>query len=111
MKVVGELVKPKGMTNHSKGPSLDLKEVFQTSICLIETWWYPDFRSILLMNLAPLSWPRRFSIRGDRLPILECDFLKGYVVDTNFPCPIFIFHQHDWTSIGRRASLDVSSLE
>jgi hypothetical protein len=29
------LVKPKGMTNHSKRPSLDLKVVFHTSICSI----------------------------------------------------------------------------
>jgi hypothetical protein len=32
MKVVGSFVKPKGMTNHSKIPSLDLKDVFHTSI-------------------------------------------------------------------------------
>jgi hypothetical protein len=31
MKVVGEFIKPKGMTSHSKGPSLDLKVVFHTS--------------------------------------------------------------------------------
>jgi hypothetical protein len=30
MKVVGAFVKPKGMTSHSKRPSLDLKVVFQT---------------------------------------------------------------------------------
>jgi hypothetical protein len=32
MKVVGAFVKPKGMTNHSKRPSLDLKVVFHTSV-------------------------------------------------------------------------------
>jgi hypothetical protein len=35
MNVDGALVKPKDMTNHSKNPSLDLKEVFQTSLCSI----------------------------------------------------------------------------
>ena len=30
------------------------------------TWWYLDFRSIFLKNLAPLSWSRRSSIRGIR---------------------------------------------
>ena len=64
MKVVGELVKPKGMTNHSKKPSLDLKVVFQTSVCSIGTWWWPDFRSFFLKNLAPLSWSMRSSIKG-----------------------------------------------
>jgi hypothetical protein len=32
MKVVGAIVKPKGMSNHSKRPSLDLKYVFHTSV-------------------------------------------------------------------------------
>jgi hypothetical protein len=32
MKVAGSLVKPKGMTNHSKRPCLDLKVVFHTSV-------------------------------------------------------------------------------
>jgi hypothetical protein len=39
MKVVGAFVKPKGMTNHSKRPSFDLKAVFYTSVCSIGTWW------------------------------------------------------------------------
>jgi hypothetical protein len=32
IKVVGAFVKPKGMTNHSKKPFLDLKVVFHTSV-------------------------------------------------------------------------------
>jgi hypothetical protein len=39
IKVVGAFVKPKGMTNHSKIPSFDLKVVFYTSVCSIGTWW------------------------------------------------------------------------
>jgi hypothetical protein len=38
IKVAGALVNPKGMTNHSKRPSLDLKVVFHTSEGLIGTW-------------------------------------------------------------------------
>jgi hypothetical protein len=34
MKVAGKFVQPKGMTNHSKIPSFDLKEVFHTSVFL-----------------------------------------------------------------------------
>jgi hypothetical protein len=37
MKVVGAFVKPKGMTNHSKRPSLDLKVVLHTSVGLMGT--------------------------------------------------------------------------
>jgi hypothetical protein len=33
------IFKPKGMTNHSKIPSFDLKAVFHTSVCSIGTWW------------------------------------------------------------------------
>jgi hypothetical protein len=39
MKVVGAFVNPKGMTNHSKRPSLDLKVVSHTSIGSMGTWW------------------------------------------------------------------------
>jgi hypothetical protein len=39
MKVVGAFFKPKGMTNHSKRPSFDLKVVFHTSLYSIGTWW------------------------------------------------------------------------
>jgi hypothetical protein len=39
MKVVGEFVNPKGMTNHSKIYSLDLKIFFHTLIYYIGTWW------------------------------------------------------------------------
>ena len=38
MKVVGAFVNSKGMTNHSKRPSLALKAVFHTSDGLIGTW-------------------------------------------------------------------------
>ena len=38
IKVVEELVNPKGMTNHSKMPSLDLKVVLHTSEGSIGTW-------------------------------------------------------------------------
>jgi hypothetical protein len=37
MKVVGAFVKPNGMTNHSKRPSLDLKAVFHTFVFSIGT--------------------------------------------------------------------------
>jgi hypothetical protein len=39
MKVDEPFVKPKGMNNHSKRPSFDLKAVFHTSVYSIGTWW------------------------------------------------------------------------
>jgi hypothetical protein len=39
MKVVCVFVKTKGMTSHSKIPSLDLKIVFHTSVGSMGTWW------------------------------------------------------------------------
>jgi len=62
MKVVGAFLNPKGMTNHSERPSLDLKTIFHTLEGSIGTWWYPNFKSIFLKYLAPLSWSRRSSI-------------------------------------------------
>jgi hypothetical protein len=44
MNVFMELFKPKGMTNHSKRCSLDLKVVFHTYVRYIGTWWYLDFK-------------------------------------------------------------------
>jgi hypothetical protein len=38
MKVAGEFVNPKGMTNHLKRLSFDLKGVFHISKGLIGTW-------------------------------------------------------------------------
>jgi hypothetical protein len=38
MKFVGTFFKPKGMTNHSKMPSMDLKVVFHTLVFSIGTW-------------------------------------------------------------------------
>jgi hypothetical protein len=39
IKVAGEFVKPKGMTNHSKRTSFDLKVVSHTFVYSIGTWW------------------------------------------------------------------------
>jgi hypothetical protein len=39
MKVVGAFIKTKGMTGHSKRPSLDLKVVFHASFGSMGTWW------------------------------------------------------------------------
>jgi hypothetical protein len=39
MKVAGAFVKPKGMTTHSKRPSLGLKDVFHTLVGLMGSWW------------------------------------------------------------------------
>jgi hypothetical protein len=39
IKVVGAFVKPKGMTNHSKRPSFELKVIFHTYVYSIGTSW------------------------------------------------------------------------
>ena len=46
MNIVGELVELKGMTNHLKRSSLDLKVVFHTSVCSIEPWCHLDLENI-----------------------------------------------------------------
>ena len=64
MKVVGELVKPKGMTYHSNNPSLVLKVVLHTLVDTIGVWWYPDLRSSFVKKLAPFRLSMSSSIRG-----------------------------------------------
>jgi len=65
MKVAGAFVNLKGITNHSKRPSLALKAVFHTSEGLIGTCWYLDFKLIFpKYSPPPFSWSRRSLIRG-----------------------------------------------
>jgi len=62
--VAGKFINPKSITNHSKRPSLALKAVFHTSEGSIGTWWYPDFKSILLKYLPPSVGPRGHQSMG-----------------------------------------------
>jgi hypothetical protein len=50
LKVLGALVSPKNMTNHSYKSYLALKIVFHSSPSFILIWWYPFLRSILENN-------------------------------------------------------------
>lgn len=51
--VLGALVRPKGMTNHSYGPSFVLKAVFHSSPSRIRVWCYPLRKSIFVKISAP----------------------------------------------------------
>jgi len=64
MKVVGAFFNSKGITNHSKRSSLSLKVVFHTSKGLIDAWWYPDFKSILLKYFPPWFGPEGHQSMG-----------------------------------------------
>jgi len=55
MKVLGELVKPKGMANHSYKPNLVLKAIFNLSLCLNLILLYLLFKSILENMVAPCN--------------------------------------------------------
>ena len=74
MKVVGALVKPKGMTNHSNNPSLVLKVVFHTSMDSIGIWWYLDLSSSFTKKLAPFRLSMSSSICGRGI----CSSLKYF---------------------------------
>ena len=89
MKVAREFINPKGITNHSKRPSLALKEVFHTSEGLIGTWWYPDFKSILMKYFAPLQLVQKFINLWDRVSILDCDLFQCLIFNTECQSPIF----------------------
>ena len=65
----------------------------------------------LSKELGSLEMVKEVINSGDRVLILDFDFVKGSVIDTESPCPIFLFQHHDWTSTRRRTWSDVSSLE
>ena len=69
------------------------------------------FQINLAKELGSLELVKEVINSRDRVPILDCDFVKVSVIDIESPCPIFLLHQHDWTSVKRRAWPDVSSLE
>jgi hypothetical protein len=77
MNLDGAFFNPKGMTNHSKRPSLDLKVVFHTLVGSMGTRWYPKFSSTFLKNFSPLSWLRRSSILGIGYRFLNVIFFKA----------------------------------
>ena len=64
MKVLGALVRPKGMSSHSNNPSFVLKAVFHSSLGRIRILWYPLRRSIFVKNEAPFSKSNMSSSRG-----------------------------------------------
>ena len=55
MKVLGALVKPKGITSHSYKPNLVLKVVFHSSPNFILIWWYPLLKSSFEKIIEPLN--------------------------------------------------------
>lgn len=62
-------------------------------------------------ELGSLELVKEVINSGDRVSILDYDFVKGFVIDTESPYPIFLLHHHDWTSARRRAWPNVSFLE
>jgi len=92
MKVVGEFVNLKDMTNHSKINSLTLKEVFDTSDGSIGTWWYPKFKSILLKYFTPFELVQKVINPWDQVPIPNDDLVQRLIVNTESPSPILLMH-------------------
>jgi hypothetical protein len=75
MKVVGAFVKPKGMTNHSKRPSFDLKASLPY-ICLL---YWDLMVARLQINLTEvfgsLELIKEIVDSGNRVPVPDCDFI------------------------------------
>jgi hypothetical protein len=96
MKVVGAFVKPKGMTNHSKRPSFDLKAGLPY-ICL----FYRDLVVARLhINITEVFGPceliKEVVDSGNWVPVSDCDFIQGLVINAESPGSIFLLYQHDW---------------
>ena len=99
IKVVGAFVNPKGMTNHSKRPSLDLKAIFHTlkgAICLVITKLQVNLAEIF----GPLELVQKFINSWDWIPILESDLIQHLIVNIESPGSILLLYQHDQAPIG-----------
>jgi hypothetical protein len=58
-----------------------------------------------LINLTEVFGPREL-IRevvnsGNRVPVADCDFIQGPVINAESPGPVSLLHQHDWAPIRR----------
>jgi hypothetical protein len=98
MKVTGEFVKTKGMTNHSKRPSFDLKDLPHIYL------FYRDLVvARLQINLTELFIPRELIKEvvdsGNRVPVSDCDFIQSLVINAESPGSIFLLYQHDWAPV------------
>ena len=111
IKVVGAIVKPKGMTNHSKRPFIDLKAVFHTSIFFYWDLMIARLQINLIEKFSSPQLVKKVVNSGDRVLILDYGFVKGSIVNTNSPCPIFLLHQYNWTPTSWRDWTDMPLLE
>jgi hypothetical protein len=55
----------------------------------------------LQINLTGVFGPRELIKEvvdsGNRVPVSDCDFIQGPVINVESPGPIFLLHQHNWT--------------
>jgi hypothetical protein len=96
MKVAGAFVKPKGMTNHSKRPSFDLKVVFHTSVLFYRDLVVARLQINLTEVFGPHELIKEVIDSGNRVPVSDCDFIQSPVINTESPGSIFLLYQHDW---------------
>ena len=93
MKVAVTFVNLKGMTNHSKSPSLDLKAIFHTSEL-----------TKLQVNIAgifaPLELVQKVINPWDWVPIIDNDFVWHPIVNIESPGPILLMYQYNQTPTG-----------
>jgi hypothetical protein len=85
MKVVGAFFKPKGMNNHSKRPSFDLKTFYRDLVV-----------ARLQINLTEVFGPRElieeFVDSGNRVPVSKFDFIQSPIINEDSPGSIFLLY-------------------
>jgi hypothetical protein len=96
MKVVGAFVKPKGMTNHSKRPSFDLKVVFHTSDMFYRDLVVARLQINITEAFGPHELIKEVVDFGNRVPVSDSDFIKSPIINADSPSSIFLLYQHDW---------------
>jgi hypothetical protein len=92
MKVDGAFFKPKGMTNHSKRPSFDLK----AGLPYIYLFYRDLVVARIQINLTKVFGPRELIKEvvnsGNRVPVSDCDFIQRLVINAYSTCYIFLMY-------------------
>ncbi len=91
MNVAGAFVKPNGMTVNSNSPYLVLKAVYGYVLVFDSNLVVPGAQVNLGKDGAALNSVKQFFNSGQRVPVLDCDFVQGSVIYAEPHAAILLF--------------------
>ena len=110
-KVVGALVRPKGMHSHSQKPKGPIVKVVRGIVSSPNsTCQYPDFRSSVESHTAPCKQSRVSSILGSEYPSFTILLLSSHRLIQNISPPSCFSDKHHSTGPGAEVSSNCTHL-